>query len=144
MEQINKYHQSKIYTIRSYQTDKFYIGSTYNNLSKRFSCHKSDYNRNLEDQCKSKIIFDYGNAYIELLENFKCNDRNELNKREGELIRLNKEKCVNLIFNSHNHNPTWKRKKYKQYMKQYYIDNKEKLLKNQNEYYKQKCLKKSI
>jgi hypothetical protein len=33
----NKYQHGKIYTIRSFQTDKFYIGSTTQPLSKRLS-----------------------------------------------------------------------------------------------------------
>ena len=37
------YKNGKIYTIRSFQTDKYYIGSTCTMLSKRFSNHKSNY-----------------------------------------------------------------------------------------------------
>jgi len=86
----NKYHNGKIYTIRSPHTDKYYIGSTCNTLSKRFSQHNCQFS-------SSKIIIDYGDAYIELLENFKCENKNELNKREGELIRLHKENIVNYL-----------------------------------------------
>jgi len=87
---MNKYHNSKIYAIKSPYTDKFYIGSTYNELYKRFSQHKCP-----SRICRSKIIIDYGDAYIILIEKFKCENRIELNKREGELIRLHKNNIVN-------------------------------------------------
>jgi hypothetical protein len=87
---VNKYQNSKIYTIRSHQTDLFYIGSTCNSLSKRFNEHKS------QNQTSSKKIIDYGDAYIELLELFPCNSKIELNKREGELIRFYKDNIVNV------------------------------------------------
>jgi len=90
---MNKYQNGKIYTLRSHQTEKIYIGSTIQPLSQRFHHHKS--------KCKitnisSKEIFKFDDAYIELLESYPCNNKEELNKREGELIRLNKEKCVNI------------------------------------------------
>jgi hypothetical protein len=84
-EKRNKYHGGKIYTLRSPSTDKIYIGSTYNSLAKRKAEHKKN---------KSNEISQLDDFYIELLENFKCENRDELNKREGELIREN-DKCVN-------------------------------------------------
>jgi hypothetical protein len=36
-----KFPNAMIYTIRSPNTSKYYIGSTIQSLSKRFSCHKS-------------------------------------------------------------------------------------------------------
>ena len=39
-------------------------------------------------------ILQLGDAYIELLENFPCSCKTELNKREGELMRENKN-CIN-------------------------------------------------
>lgn len=82
----NKYHNGKIYTLRSYQTDKFYIGSTCQLLSRRKAEHKLR---------KRNDISKLDDFYIELLENFKCENKDELNKREGELIRQNKNKCIN-------------------------------------------------
>ena len=90
--EINKYNNGKIYTIRSPNTDKYYIGSTCNTLTNRFMSHKSPSNK-----CESKEIIDLGEAYIELLENFSCNSKEELNKREGELIREHKNNVVNKI-----------------------------------------------
>lgn len=87
------YSLGKIYCIRSHQTDKIYIGSTCQDyLSRRFQEHK----RISNTTTTSRIIIDYGDAYIELLENFPCATKQELHKREGELIRINKEICINI------------------------------------------------
>ena len=62
------YSLGKVYCVRSYQTDKIYIGSTCQKyLSTRFQEHKR-----ITNKTTSKIIVDYGDAYIELLENFPC------------------------------------------------------------------------
>ena len=85
------YKNGKIYTSRSHQTDKFYIGSTCSTLIKRLSQHKSKWN-----DTTAKEILTYQDYYIELLELYPCNSKMELNKREGELIRLHKNMCVNI------------------------------------------------
>jgi hypothetical protein len=85
---MNKYENGKIYTIRSPHTDKYYICSTIASLKKHFYQHKSGL-------YKSKEIIDAGDAYIELLENFPCKSKNELEKREGELLRQFKNEIVN-------------------------------------------------
>ncbi len=82
---MNKYHGGKIYALRSPSTDKIYIGSTIQPLYKRKASHNKK---------KSNDLSKLGDFYIELIENFKCENREELNKREGELIRLN-NKCIN-------------------------------------------------
>lgn len=89
IEKINKYHNGKVYTIRSPHTDKIYIGSTCQPLHKRFYKHKNKLNTS------SKEIVLLGDSYIELLEDIKCENRNQLHKREGELIRENILTCVN-------------------------------------------------
>jgi len=147
-QNINKYHNGKIYTIRSPHTDKFYIGSTCNVLYKRFNQHKCFCKKN----SSSMIIIDYGDAYIELLENFKCENKNELNKREGELIRLHKNNIVNnrIAGRSKKEYKIDTDNKIKEYGKQYYINNKKKIkeyqLKNQDkikEYEKQRWINKT-
>lgn len=93
----NKYQLGKIYTIRHPDTDKFYIGSTCEKyLSRRLAGHKRQYIKKISTS-NSKILFNFGvdGCYIELFENYPCNDKNELQKREGELIRLYKDNLVN-------------------------------------------------
>jgi len=112
------YQNGKIYTIRSYQTDKYYIGSTASTLTKRLSGHKKSSN-----YTTCKIIIDYGDAYIELLELFPCNSKIELTKREGELQRLYKNDIVN-------------RKIECRTIQEYYKDNVDKIKSNVQEYKK--------
>ena len=130
MEQKSKYQNGKIYAIRSPHSDMFYIGSTCNLLSKRFNQHKCV----TKNQATSNIIFDFNDAYIELLENYPCKDRNELNKREGELIRLHKDLCVNIQvpFRTDKEYYEQNKNKIKETQKGYYEKNKEKI----NEYKK--------
>ena len=92
------YQNGKIYTIRSFETDKIYIGSTCQSLSKRFSEHKSNFLL-----CRGKTsafeLLKKDDCYIELLENCPCNSKDELERRQGELIREYKVKgvCLNQI-----------------------------------------------
>ena len=81
------FQNGKIYAIRSHQTDKIYIGSTTQTLAVRFGGHK----KNMD--CSSIQILEFGDAYIELLEEFPCANKMQLNRREGELIRLHN--CLN-------------------------------------------------
>ena len=94
-----KYQQSKIYTIRSYSTDKIYIGSTTQRLSKRMAEHRGRYKAwkadNSKKYCSSYEIVKYDDNYIELLENYECLTREGLLMREGQCIRDND--CVNKV-----------------------------------------------
>lgn len=128
--EINKYNNGKIYTVRSFKTDKYYIGSTCETLAKRFWSHQHRSNK-----CSSKEIIELDDAYIELLELYPCNSKAELNKREGELIRQH-DKCINKFIAGRD------RKQYKEdnkekiteYMTKYKEDNKEQIKKQRKEY----------
>lgn len=112
----NKYQRGQIYSIRSHQTDFIYIGSTTQPLHKRFHEHK-----NSKRYYTSKEIIQYTDAYIELIENYPCNSKKELNRREGQHIR-NTENCVNKQLAGRT-------------KKEYCIDNKEEILEMNKEYY---------
>ena len=84
------YACGQIYAIRSHLTDQIYIGSTAQPLHKRFYQHKI---KKVND-CTSREIIKHGDAYIELIENYPCQSKKELNRREGQHIR-NTENCVN-------------------------------------------------
>ena len=119
------YQNGKIYSIRSYDTDKYYIGSTCQTLTKRLSKHKSNYRdwqNNGKGYMTSFEILKYDDYYIELIEDFPCENKNQLHKREGELIRENKNDCVNLVIP-------------KRTLKEYKIDNKEKISQDWKKYY---------
>ena len=83
------FQNGKIYAVRSNHTEKIYIGSTAQTLSRRMSVH-----RNQPTRCSSREIMQYSDAYIELIEEFPCRNKMELNKREGEIIRATVD-CVN-------------------------------------------------
>lgn len=138
-----------IYSIRSFKTNKIYVGSTYNNLNKRFYQHKYNYksycNNKKIQYCSSYKILENKDAYIELIKEVHVNNSFELRKYEGEEQRKNKE----ILINSYQNNPTNEEYKAqlkksmikfmnenKDYMKEYYKNNKDILLERSNEYYK--------
>ena len=124
---MNKYQNGKIYCIRSPSTDKIYIGSTIEQyLSNRFGGHNRDYKRFLNGNRKNVSSFEIiklGDAYIELLEAYPCNSKLELCKKEGELIRLHSDNCVNRCIAGRTR-------------KDYLSDNKEKIMEQQKQNYK--------
>lgn len=114
--------EGKIYSLRSYQTENIYIGSTTQKLCKRLQNHKNDYKIYLLDKkpyISSFEIVKYDDAYIELIENVICNDKNELRKKEGEYIR--KIDCVNKVIAGRTKN-------------EYYEEHKEELIQKQKIY----------
>jgi hypothetical protein len=120
------YKNGKIYKITDIAYTKMYIGSTCQPLSKRLSKHKNDY-KVWKDGKKGKVtsfdLFDeFGieNCKIELIENFACNCKDELQKKEGEHIKNND--CVNKLIPGRT-------------QKEFYIDNKDKILEYKKKYY---------
>ena len=99
----NKYNNSKIYKIEpipDHEEHEIYIGSTTKKyLSQRLQQHKSCYKAFLNNKANNFSIYDLFNKYgvenfnIYLLENYNCNDINELRAKEGDYIR--KSKCIN-------------------------------------------------
>jgi hypothetical protein len=85
------YSNGKIYAIRCRNDNtKIYVGSTIQPLAVRFGGHKKE---SKTEKNTNKLLFievnnDWSNWYIELYENFPCSCREELCKREGEIIRL--------------------------------------------------------
>jgi hypothetical protein len=133
----------KIYCIRSHQTERIYVGSTTQPLSVRFGEHK-------RHPSTSSQILQYPDAYIELLENYSCADKNELNRREGELIRT--MNCVNKQipnrtraehYQDNKEQIKEKKHHYYQYSKPYvleqckkrYVENKQEILEQMKQYY---------
>lgn len=97
-EIVNKYEEGKIYKIVDINNNKIYIGSTCFSLEKRLYQHIANYKRYLTGGYNYVSVFDIiqnNNYRIELLESYKCNNKKELSKREGDLIKLNKINCVN-------------------------------------------------
>ena len=132
METINKFNKSMVYSIRTPHSELYYIGSTTQPLCKRFVNHKSKYKDYLNGTygfVRSFKIIELGDAYIELMEEINCDNRNQLVKREGELIREHKANCVNMNIAGRS-GKEWKTDncdRQKEYRKQYRIDNSDKL-----------------
>ena len=85
------YQEGKIYKITSEQLPgKCYIGSTAQTLKNRLYGHRGDYKRYLKGtrpNMTSSIIICYSDAKITLLEDFPCESKKELEKREGVIMK---------------------------------------------------------
>jgi hypothetical protein len=82
------YQDGKIYTIRC-RTDNtlIYVGSTTMTLPRRIAEHRYASVSNNNRKLYQSVNNDWENWYIELYEVFPCENKQELNKREGEIIR---------------------------------------------------------
>lgn len=117
------YSQGKIYAIRSHQTDDIYIGSTIDTLARRMVGHRQAYKRHQNGKTNfvsSFNIIKYDDAYIELMEECKCENKAQLHKREGQLIRENA--CVNKLIAGRT-------------KAEHYQDNKEAILEQKKQYH---------
>lgn len=98
MRELNQLSNGKIYRIICNTTNKVYIGSTCEvELNNRLSAHVNSYNRYKKhggSLLSSYQIIEHGDYKIELIEEFPCESRKELCKREGELIQL--YRCINI------------------------------------------------
>lgn len=88
------YAAGKIYRLWSANCEEVYIGSTTQTLHGRYRGHKCDAKKNKNNS--SKIVIASGGAVIELVENFPCESKKELERREGEIIRSTDccNKCI--------------------------------------------------
>ena len=113
----------RIYTIRSHQTPKIYIGSTTQILSKRMADHRVNYKAYLNKNYHYTTSFEilkYGDAYIELLFESEFKSRNALERKEGEYQR--EMDCVNKMIAGRT-------------QKEYYEDNREYILERNHKFY---------
>lgn len=134
------YSKSKIYAIRSFQTDECYIGSTCQNLAMRLGGHKRNYKswKNGKTNFTSSFILldKYDDCHIELIEDVECKSKEELNRREGQVIR-NTENCVNkqIAGRTQKEYQTDNLNKIKKLNKEYYSENLDEIKKRHKEYY---------
>lgn len=121
-----KYGNSKIYKLVSDETEKIYIGSTTRQLCKRMSEHRSKFNTKYG--CASEEIMKYPDVRIILIENFPCQNREELLSREEYWRQQLKDIVVNKQ-SAFGMDPT---KKYNKW----HLKNRDHLLKSKKEYRK--------
>ena len=153
MEKIDlRYQRGKIYTIRCYDDDtSIYVGSTIEKLSARMAKHRCDN----ETSLYKYVNGNWKNWYIELYEEYPCDNKQLLEKREGEITRLigninkriegrtmkewrydNKEQLKEKAKEHYNDN----KEKILEKAKKWYQDNKKKILEKAKEYYSEKVI----
>jgi len=89
------YQLGKIYKIVNDVNDNFYIGNTAEkNLSNRMATHRRN------NDCMSKSLgVDLKECNIILIENYPCNDKQELRRREREYFDKYKKECKEVFLN---------------------------------------------
>ena len=83
-----KYQDGKIYKILNSRTNDVYVGATCQRLAKRMMNHRTRVKEGKETLLYNKmrdIGIEY--FYIELIENYPCENSEQLNKREGDWMR---------------------------------------------------------
>ena len=123
------YSNSKIYKLQC-NDGHFYIGSTCDELRKRFHAHKA-----ISPKSTSKVYthinsIGWDNVRIILIEEFECETKDQLRQKEDEYIQkeIKNELCLNVNFAIVNKN------KYNTYQKQYVEDHKEELKEYRKQY----------
>ena len=87
------YQNGKIYKLWSPSKNLVYYGSTTQTLSQRLASHIRD-NKRENHQCISKLVLECEDYKIELVEEYPCNNKQQLERKEGEYQKNNE--CVNI------------------------------------------------
>ena len=96
----SNYQNSKIYKIVDNTSDAIYIGSTCKTLEQRLKQHKNNYKGFKAGKyhfVSSFKIFENNNYKIELVENYPCNNKQELNLKEGKIIKQFRNDKLNIV-----------------------------------------------
>jgi group I intron endonuclease len=84
------YQSGRIYCIRNIVNDDIYVGSTTQSLSRRMAKHRGSLKAKSKQhyQIYQKMV-EHGvdNFYIELIEEYPCNNKEQLAAKEGQYIR---------------------------------------------------------
>ena len=131
------YKKAKVYMIRCPDSDDEYIGSTIQTLAMRMGSHRRNHKK-YPNACASGTLIGRGNAYIELIEVFPCDNVEQLRKREGEIIR-SRPNCVNRYVAGRTEKEYREEEKDHRntQKKEYYQANREKALEDAKTYYQQ-------
>jgi len=125
------YQNGKIYKIENDKNDLIYYGSTTQPLCKRMVEHRGKHSK-----CMSKKLeVDLRECRIVLIENFPCNNKDELNAREAYYIR--NFPCVNKVIPGRTHEEYREehREQTNKRMKEYNKANKDKIAEKNKERY---------
>jgi hypothetical protein len=139
---VKDYSNGKVYVIRNIVNDKVYIGSTTQPLSKRMVEHRGNVTNTKRQNYKIyQNMHEIGveHFYIELLELCPCETKEQLNKREGELIRQHNSVAdgYNSVIAGRTKHEYYQAHKDILVQKQraYYKANKDQLVEQQREFY---------
>lgn len=153
------YSEGKIYLIK-FKNDPLlvYVGSTKSPLNERLSKHKSGKGISLYKYIHENCDGNWNDWYIELYEDYPCLNKEELDRREGEITFKFKNdsnyNCINKYIAGRTHKEyrqqnyeqiSEKKKEYrkenkekiKEYHKEYRKENTEKISEKKKEYYEQ-------
>ena len=93
------YLKGKIYKLVNDNSDDVYIGSTCQSLAKRIGQHRREYQYYLDGKCGNaasfKLFENGGKVSIVLIEEFLCDNKEQLHKQERYYVDL--MKCVNKV-----------------------------------------------
>jgi predicted GIY-YIG superfamily endonuclease len=121
------YENSKVYKLQ-HEDGHFYIGSTYAELRERFRKHKEHSIEHPDRRVYKHINNQWDNVRILLIEEFPCENKQQLLRREDEHIQkeLKNPLCLNCIGATFN---VEKRRDYVQnYNSSYYEEHKHDIL----------------
>ena len=118
------YKQGKIYKIVDSNEEMVYVGSTVDTLSRRMVGHRREYKLRRNNYSVFAIFDKYGveNCKILLLELCPCDTKDELTRREGEVIKANN--CINKRVEGRTRKAY--RQDHKEQAKAYYLANRDK------------------
>ncbi len=141
--------KAKIYKITNDYNDDVYVGSSCNNLKKRFNNHKSS--SKIEGKNTSKLYtlineIGFERFRIDLIENYPCEDKYQLRQREGYFIREIGTLNINIAGRTKQEYIEENIEMYKKAKTKYRENHKDKANINSKEYYKnnKERLKESI
>jgi group I intron endonuclease len=123
-EKSNPYTKARVYKLTNDQTDDEYVGSTCNPLYKRLGQHKAD---STKERCKNRPLYQLMNKIgkqnfqMVLLEEYPCENREQLRARESYYIKLLKPTLNKIDAVTNN-------EKRAQYAKDYYKENSNKIV----------------
>ena len=136
------YQNGKIYTIR-YRLDEslLYVGSTTQPLHKRWYEHRrkhnnpNSFNYNTYLSFKMRGTNDINNWHIELYELYPCNTKKELERKEGQVIRLLNAN-LNQVIAGRSYQEWYEdnKERLKEYNKTYHQEHKEEQNRKSKEY----------
>ena len=128
------YKNAKIYRLVCNVTGKQYIGSTTQTLAQRLTQHVSKTTHNRKNNCMSREIIANGNYTIVLIQEFPCENKNQLHARERHYIET--MECINRYIPTRTLAEWWQehRDELLEQQKQYYQEHRDERL----EYRKQR------